>query len=396
MLCITLISFSSVASGDLSSEDLGTEMMFAVVLDEYFNQREQAYLNENPSFDTERNLHIQEWAENLAIQIRDAEVQYTIVDVLQDTDEMTKVEVYEWTWIYYTWVGEDTIRTMGFEITHIMRVSKGSLNAQIMSDSYIDMVTNYEAGTESDLTALHARYSGDNDISQNVAPALVVPEMTINRNYNPAAAVAYSYQWCGTTLGVGDTNPAGYNPAYYHIIDEDGGSLDCCNFVSQCLHEAGMPTNEDWYVTKNTSGVVTADYGGHSSYAWQNTQEFHNKWCERGYVSLRLTSATKAIPGNPIYWLKRDGNDYNHNMLIVGVGPEGQVEVNGHNPNMRGCLFDLSRYTFYTIDFVHALSTSSNATTHTQICSVCNTSLTEEHVFVMEDGIPTCSICGYH
>lgn len=192
-------------------------------------------------------------------------------------------------------------------------------------------------------------------------------------------------------------NAANYNPQYYYYA-----GADCCNFVSQCLYAGGLPMAGIWSATLNTNGKVTEDTNlSKSQIAWRYVPGFESYWGGNGYKVAKITSASQASAGNPIYYLKSDGNSSNHIMLIVGTNSAGQVLVNAHNNDAYRYPIDLSKKTYYTIDFTHSYSNviSYNESTHTISCSNCGTKKTEEHRFaavVMSTDVTSiCVICGY-
>ena len=88
-----------------------------------------------------------------------------------------------------------------------------------------------------------------------------------------------------------------------------------------------------------------------SSVAWRYVPTFKSYWENQGYPTRRITDASAAGAGNPIFWLASDGYTSNHIMLIVGANSAGQVLVNAHNKDAYHYPIDLTDHIYYTIWF---------------------------------------------
>ena len=99
-----------------------------------------------------------------------------------------------------------------------------------------------------------------------------------------------------------------------------------------------------------------------------------------------------------MYWLKADGYDSNHLMLIVGTNAAGKVLTNAHNSDTYRYPRNLSTKTYYTINIVHdhdyEISTYS-ALNHTYQCTICEHWYTEEHYMQTFMGFQSCVHCDY-
>ena len=154
-----------------------------------------------------------------------------------------------------------------------------------------------------------------------------------------------------------------------------------------------------WTATLNTSGTPIADSDlAMSRVAWRYVPSFQSYWISEGYTVSRITSASQAIAGNPIYWLASDGYQNNHVMLIVGTNAAGQVLVTAHNDDMYQYPFSLSSIICYTINIVHDHDYEvlfTTATTHTLSCTICEKQITENHYMQTFYGYQSCITCGY-
>ena len=153
-----------------------------------------------------------------------------------------------------------------------------------------------------------------------------------------------------------------------------------------------------------TTPVQDTTYA-HSNQAWRFVPTFKTYWESRGYTVIPVTSASQAIPGNPIFWLADDGNANNHNMLIVGKNSAGQIEYSCHSWNAYGLVIaDLSATTYYTIDFVHNFGgyVSQGSSGHARSCTICGVMVTASHDLQWKE-VPLepyyhalqCSVCDY-
>lgn len=356
----------------------------------------------------DRNRFIEEWTDELNIDIVWENAEYSVEEVLQETETNIKLLVYEWVWLDYVCDGYDEVETMGFGTNHILNFAKANGELQLISDSYSE-ITGYEEGTAEELAMLHNKIEMDtssmySDEEWNEASLLA------GTGYNASAAISYSETWCGNSNPGTSVSmkPSNYNPSYYYY-----SGADCCNFVSQCLKAGGMTMSGTWTATLNTSGTPTNDSNySKSGSAWRYVPDFVTFWTGKGCKVTRITSSNQAVSGNPIYYLKSDGYASNHIMLIVGKNSAGQVLINGHNNDAYRYPLTLSSKIYYTLDLVnhshnYSIVYSKNAATHTLKCSICGQTKVEPHIFESiaslehihaEDSInyvQRCAICGY-
>lgn len=134
-------------------------------------------------------------------------------------------------------------------------------------------------------------------------------------SYNRHAAVQYAERWWND-----------YNPEYETF------TVDCTNFVSQCLRAGGAPMrgqpdrNKGWWYT-----------GSNWSYSWSVAHSL--RWYLSGStIGLKGNEKEKAnelLPGDIIcYDFQGDGR-WDHTTIVVTHDAEGMPLVNAHTDNSR-------------------------------------------------------------
>ena len=405
--CLTITAMLGSIVGNFENygaEDYQKKLNNA--LDMYFLERENEFLGNNSmqrtmlsEIEEERLQSIEEWKEELEIDVVAVDIEYSIRDIIDNKDGEIKLLVYEWVTIDYKCVGYEVIETMGFGTDHLVTLANKNEGLEILDDVYSEII-GYESGSEQERLELHgAIETFDEMIVSKITEAEIVMQpyaIGAPLTYNPTLAVDYSNQWCGNSnpgTSSGTMTPANYNPQFYYYP-----GADCCNFVSQCLYAGGLRMKGNWTATFNTSGTVTAGGTSKSGKAWRHTPTFEEFWVEEGYTVSRITTASQAVIGNPIYRLARDGYDTNHVMLIVGTNAAGRVLVNAHNNDVYNYPINLSTKVYYTINIVHnhnyKISTYS-ALNHTYECTICEHWYTEEHYMQTFMGFQSCVTCDY-
>ena len=103
----------------------------------------------------------------------------------------------------------------------------------------------------------------NNNARTNNSILTTTPNPTIQQ-YNRVTARNYARNW-SCTLGITGDHETCHNSSVYLYFEGLSGT-DCTNFVSQCLHEGGLPTDSTWYKY---------------STAWTNTRK-----CWQRYTSV--------------------------------------------------------------------------------------------------------------
>lgn len=389
------------------------------LLVEYFSEREGEFCKNETTTYNARSLNIEqsvreksldEWREELGIQVENVEITYTIKDILTETTSTMELLVYEWVAVEYICEGYEELEELGFGTDHILVFENNFGTWTLVEDAYSE-ITGYEEGSEEQLEKIALAREAEEDAAAEAYATEMATTMSLANSralqfsYDADAAVAYSAKWCGrTTSGnSGTMTPSKYNPQYYYYK-----GADCCNFVSQCLYAGGMmmesSTNNasGWWAVTNTSGTVTADTAySKSGTAWRYVPSLKSHCASINLPVVRITDASQAVAGNPIFWLKEDGYSSNHVVLIVGTNASGQVLVNGHNSDVYNYPYDLSSKTYYTIDMEHTYGAPSTYTSsgHTSYCCTCNAASTESHTLTMTSNASyhwkKCNECGY-
>ncbi len=125
-----------------------------------------------------------------------------------------------------------------------------------------------------------------------------------------------------------------YNPGYPKF------EVDCTNFVSQCLHEGGIPMehtgqrNKGWWVNGKSNW----------SFSWSVAHSLMNYLLgENTNLPPKAESKSTAdelMIGDVICY-DWDGNgNYQHNTIVVAKDPNGMPLVNAHTTNSRHRYWD--------------------------------------------------------
>ncbi|MDL4840400.1 amidase domain-containing protein [Aquibacillus rhizosphaerae] len=133
--------------------------------------------------------------------------------------------------------------------------------------------------------------------------------------YDRRTAVQYAERWWND-----------YNPDYKKF------SVDCTNYVSQCLHAGGAPMKgapnrgSGWWYEDNTW-----------SYSWAvaHSLRWYLSGSNQGLKGKELENAIDLLPGDIIcYDFEGDGK-WDHNTIVVDKDNDGMPLVNAHTNNSR-------------------------------------------------------------
>lgn len=153
--------------------------------------------------------------------------------------------------------------------------------------------------------------------SMMISPAWVATKINNYNSYNRIAARDYAYKYWSS-----------YNPAY---TSYKGNGGDCANFVSQCLHAGGIPTDATW----------KAD-----SVSWIRASAVPSYMMNKGYATK--TSYTNATAGSFAYTSSGAGH-----AVLVTINDGAKIAYTAHTTDRKDAAFsstDLDgNYSFYVI-----------------------------------------------
>lgn len=153
--------------------------------------------------------------------------------------------------------------------------------------------------------------------SMMISPAWVATKINNYNSYNRIAARDYAYKYWSS-----------YNPAY---TSYKGNGGDCANFVSQCLHAGGIPTDATW----------KAD-----SVSWIRASAVPSYMRNKGYATK--TSYTNATAGSFAYTSSGAGH-----AVLVTINDGAKIAYTAHTTDRKDAAFsstDLNgNYSFYVI-----------------------------------------------
>jgi len=133
--------------------------------------------------------------------------------------------------------------------------------------------------------------------------------------YNREAAVEYAETWWNS-----------YNPAFPRF------TVNCTNFVSQCLYAGGAPMREE---PNREQGWWCTDRNW--SFSWSVSHSFY--WYLKGSTTgLRATevpSAEDLYPGDVICYDFQGDNRWDHTTIVVTKDAAGIPLVNAQTDNSR-------------------------------------------------------------
>lgn len=153
--------------------------------------------------------------------------------------------------------------------------------------------------------------------SMMVSPTWVATKINNYNSYNRIAARDYAYKYWSS-----------YNPAY---TSYKGNGGDCANFVSQCIHAGGIPTDATW----------KAD-----SVSWIRASAVPSYMMNKGYATK--TSYTNATAGSFAYTSSGAGH-----AVLVTINDGAKIAYTAHTTDCKDAAFsstDLNgNYSFYVI-----------------------------------------------
>ncbi len=145
--------------------------------------------------------------------------------------------------------------------------------------------------------------------------------------YNREAAVRYAHQWWNS-----------YNPAFPSF------SVDCTNFVSQCLLAGGAPMRG--YPGRENGWWIR---GGAWSFSWSvaHSLRWYLEGSRSGLKAARKQSPEMLLPGDVIIYDFTGDGRMDHAAIVVSK-QNGIPLVNAHTANSRNRHWSYTTSTAYT------------------------------------------------
>lgn len=147
-------------------------------------------------------------------------------------------------------------------------------------------------------------------------------------HYHRQKAVQYAERWWNS-----------YNPAYKKF------EVDCTNYISQCLHQGGIPMRgypnrgKGWWMQQNNW-----------SYSWSvaHSLRWYLETSKSGLRAKLVSTPEELLLGDVIcYDFEGDGR-FNHTTIVTGKDANGMPLVNAHTANSRMRYWAYEDSTAYT------------------------------------------------
>ncbi len=314
------------------------------MVEDYFLFRENSYLAYNQlstraatqsKLETEavkRNNSLRAFWADENVDIVKIESEAEIQGISNNNDSETlNLQVYEWTWVYYNnGEGIDSAATdyMGFGTEHELLLAKQvNGNYVITEDIYNEAdISGYTSPGY--IAKEQIPLDKASEIEQTVS---VAAQSSLNRDGMPYVwnAIAYADAWVKHDIASGYTAQDDYyNPSY----GKAGTSVDCANYVNQCLKNSGFDDDPASTSARNPSsseqfwhernGSTTSN---NSSYVWRTVTGIIAYWGDRYSYENINSSKSNVFPGNPVIT-----GDEGHVAICVGYNSAGVPIINGH------------------------------------------------------------------
>ncbi|EGT3847926.1 amidase domain-containing protein [Clostridioides difficile] len=273
-----------------------------------------AFVNKNYSNLTEK--------EKLIRQINIVEYENSINDIMDPSGDFFKVtnqsyqinefvlkngkNYKEWSYEYVEFLIEhleDLCNFVDFDAKYVIEMLDPSIKP--------DLSDNQKKSLNNELIKMYS----SNTLSTNIKDEIENWENNLNINeknsneplprVSPSSyrqqALAYAKKHGYTNGYYGSTNRKNNAPSPYYNFQKDGYG-DCANFVSQCLHEAGVTfwtNNNPWYYYSTSN----------RSPSWAGAREFKIHWMNRiAYQTLTVSNSLSFLrPATPVSILNSSG-----------------------------------------------------------------------------------------
>jgi len=126
-----------------------------------------------------------------------------------------------------------------------------------------------------------------------------------------------------------------YNPNYYF------STADCTNFVSQVLHEGGVPKvdawwrpwwdKDDWYYHR--TGTDPFDANNDDSWSWSWVKAGTLYWHIQARLGTLVNSPSQLLLGDVIQIDFTSDGTIDHTMVVTMIDSSGNIRVSQHTTN---------------------------------------------------------------
>ncbi len=326
-----------------------------------------------------------------------AEVIQCVFDSVEVLPEITAIkpvsrskvmaEVYLTTGVTYHYPGiEDSSDFFAYGVSHIVELEDTENVWRVVSDSFDERdVTGVISGVNTRTEETGICFSERVQIPQDDE------QMRSTFTYNASkvrSALNYAMTFCGfpptvrkyhSVTGIDPSNSSqsmfSYGTQHYnHAYDHPYASTrDCANFVSQCLYEAGMPTDSDWTFGPYKEYWIAAD----------KLVEYLTVMTGNGTAEQMNSSYNNIFPGNPVFWYTDSGESSNHIMMCTGYNTAGIPVVCGHTTNVyripvaafsSAHIIRTVKMATYNLHSTHTVSSGlwyHDSTYHYHLCDYC-------------------------
>ena len=319
------------------------------ILNDYFAQREAAWMSDRKALDFDKRIHssivainrerhdmIRDFAKRMGFDIVDSKVTVLFDDasVSRNVDETMTISAYEWTFFDYRYPNSSSIDTSGIGTWHKITFSKNKNEISVIMDEYdeSDMfgICTIQDSTYKPIATLNMT----DDLSRPVEKDKehegddYATRYAFYTSYNVSNVVSYADQYWYN-----------YNPAYANFNDVGG---DCANYTSQSIFAGGMPQvvgtpygMDGWYYKTSTDRSAT----------WTSAWRLRDWMAANRGKLITSPSNSQVFKGSPVFY-----ND-DHATICVGRDSSGTAIINSHNYDKYHVVWNYwgSGTTYYTV-----------------------------------------------
>lgn len=239
--------------------------------------------------------------------------------LLSDSGEISRAENYINIWVaelenYYIGVAQDTNVTLSVTVP---QQSMGLVYQDAVDAATICVFDNVFGETypleslrpRSDAEAKNSAKAAVANVLErepvqaqatNASRGIIIPILSPIQHYDRVVARDYARDW-SCNRGISYDHASCHNPQYDFIPDSD-----CANFVSQCIAEGGLPTDDEWNSDEGCSAWYTTGNNGYGLRDYMVDMDYF----------FHTTDDYDAFAGSIINLLKASGADAGHVGLV--------------------------------------------------------------------------------